>query len=65
MLQWEAISWATQAGFKKYDFVRIEPDRLPGIAHFKQGFGGNKSYYFRYEKKFRGTIWEKIIKEIK
>lgn len=40
ILQWDMITWANAHGFKYYDLLRIEPDRLPGIAKFKMRFGG-------------------------
>ncbi|MDH7556574.1 MAG: GNAT family N-acetyltransferase [Candidatus Methanosuratincola sp.] len=41
LIQWEIIKWANANGYRYYDLLRIEPDRLPGIAVFKMGFGGN------------------------
>ena len=39
-LLWEMILWSKSEGFHNFDFVRIEKDRLPGIARFKQSWGG-------------------------
>ncbi len=40
LIQWEIIRWARANQYKYYDLVMIEQERLPGIAHFKLGFGG-------------------------
>jgi hypothetical protein len=40
LIQWEIIKWARANGYKSYDLLIIEPEKLPGIAHFKLGFGG-------------------------
>ena len=40
LIQWEIIKWARTNGYKSYDLLIVEPERLPGIAHFKLGFGG-------------------------
>ena len=41
LIQWEIIKWAKKNGYKYYDLVRIEPERLPGIARFKMRYGGH------------------------
>ena len=38
LLQWEIIKWASKNGFSSYDMIGAN---LPGIANFKQSFGGN------------------------
>ena len=50
LLQWHIIKWANANGYKKYDFVRIERDRLPGIARFKLGWGGEIVSFYRLRK---------------
>jgi lipid II:glycine glycyltransferase (peptidoglycan interpeptide bridge formation enzyme) len=67
LLQWETIKKAKELGYKYYDFWGIE-DRYPGVARFKQGFGGfeveysgawdwplDKLWYYLYKiiKKFK------------
>ena len=47
LIQWELIKFANGNGYKKYDLVSIEPDRLPGIARFKMGFGGETRTFHR------------------
>ncbi len=46
LIQWEIIKWANKNGYKYYDLVRIEPDRLPGIAAFKMGWGGDTVEFY-------------------
>ncbi len=40
LIQWEIIKWGNQNNYKYYDLLIVEPERLPQIAHFKLGFGG-------------------------
>ncbi len=47
LLHWELIKYGHQNGYKKYDFLNIEPNRLPGIARFKMRFGGETKAYYR------------------
>jgi hypothetical protein len=47
LIQWELIKHSQQEGYKKYDLLSIEPDRLPGIANFKMRFGGETKPYHR------------------
>jgi len=39
LLTWEVAKKAHQDGLKYFDLLRIEPDRLPGIAKWKAAFG--------------------------
>jgi hypothetical protein len=47
LIHWELIRYAHQTGYKSYDFLNIEPERLPGIARFKMRFGGETKTYYR------------------
>lgn len=40
LIHWRLIQWARQEGYRYYDFMVVQPDRLPGLAHFKMSFGG-------------------------
>jgi len=40
LIQWKAIQLAKRNGSIRYDMVRIDRERLPGIARFKLRFGG-------------------------
>jgi lipid II:glycine glycyltransferase (peptidoglycan interpeptide bridge formation enzyme) len=40
LLQWNMIQWLKENGFKYYDLGGIDPDRNPGVYHFKKGFSG-------------------------
>lgn len=53
LIQWEIIKWANENGYKHYDLVRIEPDRLPGIAAFKMGWGGDTVEFYYAVKRTR------------
>lgn len=57
-LQWELIKWARQKGYKYYDFLRVEPDRLPGIAKWKMSFGGDTVPCYYLQKATPGyQLW--------
>jgi CelD/BcsL family acetyltransferase involved in cellulose biosynthesis len=40
LIHWTLIRWACSQGFHTYDMVGTAPN-LPGIARFKEGFGGS------------------------
>ena len=40
LLQWSMIKWLKENGFKYYDLGGIDPERNPGVYHFKKGFSG-------------------------
>jgi hypothetical protein len=60
-LQWELIKWAKQEGYRYYDLLRVEPDHLPGIAHWKTSFGGDTvpCYYVR-----KATLAYKLLQRL-
>lgn len=41
LLQWSMIKWLKENGRKFYDLGGIDPERNPGVYHFKKGFSGN------------------------
>lgn len=44
LLQWRMMQWLKERGCRWYDLGGINPDRNPGVYHFKTGFGGVDSY---------------------
>ena len=54
LIFWELITWAREHGFRYFDLVRIEEDRLPGIARFKLKFGGDMVAFHNLQK----ATWE-------
>ena len=40
LLQWTMIRWLKENGFQFYDLGGIDPEKNPGVFHFKQGFSG-------------------------
>ncbi|MFH0840828.1 MAG: peptidoglycan bridge formation glycyltransferase FemA/FemB family protein [bacterium] len=40
LLQWHAITFAKELGYKNYDFYGIDEKKWPGVTRFKLGFGG-------------------------
>jgi lipid II:glycine glycyltransferase (peptidoglycan interpeptide bridge formation enzyme) len=41
LLQWAMIKWLKENGIKYYDLGGIDPERNPGVYHFKKGFSGD------------------------
>jgi lipid II:glycine glycyltransferase (peptidoglycan interpeptide bridge formation enzyme) len=44
LLQWRMMQWLRQSGCKWYDLGGINPQRNPGVYHFKSGFGGQEVF---------------------
>jgi lipid II:glycine glycyltransferase (peptidoglycan interpeptide bridge formation enzyme) len=42
LLQWHAIKVAKEKGCRWYDLGGIDPEKNPGVFHFKQGMGGEE-----------------------
>jgi lipid II:glycine glycyltransferase (peptidoglycan interpeptide bridge formation enzyme) len=40
LLQWTLIQWLKENGCKRYDLGGIDPERNPGVYHFKNGLSG-------------------------
>jgi Acetyltransferase (GNAT) domain len=40
LLQWTLIQWLKENGFRSYDLGGIDPERNPGVYHFKSGLSG-------------------------
>jgi lipid II:glycine glycyltransferase (peptidoglycan interpeptide bridge formation enzyme) len=40
LLQWKLVQWLKEGGFKHYDLGGIDPERNPGVYHFKSGLSG-------------------------
>jgi lipid II:glycine glycyltransferase (peptidoglycan interpeptide bridge formation enzyme) len=40
LLQWTMIKWLKENGFQFYDLGGIDPEKNPGVYHFKQGLSG-------------------------
>jgi hypothetical protein len=61
LLVWEAARRARQEGYKYFDLLRIETDRLPGIAQWKKTFGGEILNCYSLRKTMPGFyIWQGI-----
>ena len=41
LLQWTFIQWLKENGFKWYDLGGIDPEKNPGVYHFKRGLSGS------------------------
>jgi Acetyltransferase (GNAT) domain len=44
LLQWTLIKWLKENGFRWYDLGGIDPERNPGVYHFKRGLSGSDVY---------------------
>jgi hypothetical protein len=40
LLQWTLICWLKERGTKSYDLGGIDPEKNPGVYHFKKGLSG-------------------------
>ncbi len=47
LLQWRMIEWLKIRGVTHYDLGGINPERNPGVYHFKRGLGGSDNLYAR------------------
>ena len=45
LLQWAMIKWLKQNGIHHYDLGGIDPERNPGVYHFKRGLSGREVSY--------------------
>jgi hypothetical protein len=45
LLQWRMIRWLKDRGVTHYDLGGANPERNPGVYHFKRGVGGTDSFY--------------------
>ena len=45
LLQWTMIKWLKENGFHYYDLGGIDPERNPGVFHFKSGLSGQDVAY--------------------
>lgn len=45
LLQWQMIQWLKAKGVKYYNLGGINPEKNPGVFHFKSGFSGRDSRY--------------------
>jgi lipid II:glycine glycyltransferase (peptidoglycan interpeptide bridge formation enzyme) len=49
LLLWESIRWASECGYRAFDFVGSD---IPRLARFKEGFGGKLHSYWCVEISF-------------
>ena len=53
LLQWRALEWLKENGFRRYDLGGISPENNPGVYHFKSGLAGKKPQEVR-----SSGVWE-------
>jgi len=44
LLQWRMMQWLCESGCRWYDLGGINPQRNPGVYHFKSGLGGQEVF---------------------
>ena len=44
LLQWSMIRWLKEEGFRYYDLGGIDPERNPGVYHFKKGLSAQDTF---------------------
>lgn len=66
LIQWHAMRWAQQAGYRIYDLQGVSPvrdgkpieDSLAGLNRFKEGFGARYvEYAGQFERPLRGVFY--------
>jgi lipid II:glycine glycyltransferase (peptidoglycan interpeptide bridge formation enzyme) len=45
LLQWLMVKWLKEARIRYYNLGGINPEKNPGVYHFKQGFSGRDVLY--------------------
>lgn len=60
LVMWEAIKWAANRGFQRFNLGRTEPDH-EGLLQFKRGWGAAESVikYYKYDLKEDRFVTEK------
>jgi lipid II:glycine glycyltransferase (peptidoglycan interpeptide bridge formation enzyme) len=53
-LQWRMIQWMKDIGVKKYDLGAFNPQRNPGVYHFKAGIAGKKEWEETFIGEYHG-----------
>lgn len=64
LIQWEFMKWAHRNWYKYYDLLGIDPLRLPNIARFKMGFGGELKEIYNARKYTRLGNLAKIFRHL-
>jgi lipid II:glycine glycyltransferase (peptidoglycan interpeptide bridge formation enzyme) len=62
LLTWEIARSASQNGYKYFDLLRVEPDRLPGVARWKIAFGGDTVSCYRLDKATMGYQLQRVLR---
>ena len=62
LLQWTAIQWLKENGFKWYDLGGIDPERNPGVYSFKKGFSGSDLYQLAPLQACNSTVSSTIVR---
>ena len=59
LLQWRMMQWLRESGCRGYDLGGINPQRNPGVYHFKSGFGGAEVLQCQ-PRELSGSSWSSL-----
>jgi hypothetical protein len=59
LLQWRMMQWLRESGCRWYDLGGINPERNPGVFHFKSGFGGAEFLQCQ-SRELSGSPWSSL-----
>ena len=59
LLQWRMVQWLRERGCRWYDLGGINPQRNPGVYHFKSGFGGAEVLQC-LSRELSGSSWSSL-----
>ena len=59
LLQWRMMQWLRERGCVWYDLGGINPDRNPGVFHFKSGLGGAEVLQCQ-SRELSGSHWSSL-----
>ena len=62
LLHWTLIQWLKANRFRWYDLGGIDPDKNPGVYHFKRGFSGADVTQMKPLVACRSTISRAMVK---
>jgi hypothetical protein len=59
LLQWRMMQWLRESGCRWYDLGGINPERNPGVFHFKSGLGGAEFIQCQ-SRELSGSPWSSL-----
>jgi hypothetical protein len=62
LLQWSLITWLKENGYRWYDLGGIDPERNPGVYHFKSGLSGVDASHMAPVAVSNGAVSSAIVR---